>query len=243
MLEKNRILLSFQLALFFIILILPIANSIQLLLLFLLWVVTFRKLGPGEWILFILVNIIFTFNNIMAIRNGTFEFILPSSASKNEIFVSNGSLYILGVPIFEVFLWGFYILHTKRMLRLKLYSSSLLKPFLLSILFSLSFSLFPTQLGILLATTASVLTLFMFFHEKQDILCAGYMVFIGTILEHIGVHFGIWKYPGNYLTGVAYWYVNLFAGTGVLLNRLALPLTSKIIKMFTLKEQYLESER
>ena len=232
--ENNyKLVLSIQLILFYIILILPINNIIQTLLLLSLWFFTFKKLTKVEWFLIIFVNCVFTFNNHMAIANGTFRFLYPSGEiipALLKIEYVDSSIYLLGLPLFELFMWGYYLTHTLHFWNPQMAKPNFKLAIPLTVLFAASFSIFPQQERILMATSFSFFVLLMFYHTKDDLKCALHMIFIGTILEHLGVKFSLWSYNGDYAWGVAYWYVNLFGGTGILLSRLGLPLMDMVKK-------------
>lgn len=79
-----------------------VPNSIvQLVLLLLLWLVTFYPLTRVEIVIFIITCIFFTIADVLVLQYGVFQF------SQNDIW---------GMPFYEPFVWGFYFLHSMRML-------------------------------------------------------------------------------------------------------------------------------
>jgi len=199
-----------------LILVLPIENILKTLLLLSTWIVTFWPLRIKELALFIIVNIIFTFSNAGAISQNVFLFKNPD---------------IAGLPYWELFMWGFYFLHVYRMQ----FDDRKPDPFqwrsvTLSILFAISFSLPPSYT--LVVTTLMFAIILITFHTRNDVRFALHMIILGTFLEYMGVHFQQWYYPKEYVGGVAYWYVNLFGGAGILFYRVGIPLMELIGEKF-----------
>ena len=188
------------------ILLIPINSIAKAVLLLIIWAITFHPISKKEMLLFVFINLIFTLGNIMAIKRGAFYFMEQD---------------IGPLTAWEPFMWGFYCLHV-----IRFHGSSKLKTNrwvlgIMAAVFVLSFSISKDHNMILLTTTAAFVLLLFFFHEKQDIKYALHMIIIGTILEYCAVYFGLWAYPADYVGGVAYWYIALFGGTGILVDRVA----------------------
>src|SRR3990167_6273904 len=76
-------------------------NWSQLAALLVLWGITFQKLSKTE-VLFVLgACLFFTAMNAASLSQGIFSFTFPD---------------LLGMPVYELFMWGFYLLHLKRLL-------------------------------------------------------------------------------------------------------------------------------
>lgn len=67
----------------------------------LVWVLTFGRLTKVEAIFFVVVCVFFTGMNAASLEQGIFAFTDPD---------------ILRMPVYELVMWGFYLLHTKRLL-------------------------------------------------------------------------------------------------------------------------------
>src|SRR6202030_138984 len=77
------------------------SNGIKTLLLGLLWYATFGRLTRREWIAFGACCLLFTAMDIGSTRHGVFTFLHPTAG---------------GLPLYEFFMWGFFVLHAMRML-------------------------------------------------------------------------------------------------------------------------------
>jgi hypothetical protein len=177
------------------------------LVLIALWAATFRRLSFGEALLFAAACAIFTLMNALSLAQGVFWF------ARDDV---------LGMPYYELVMWGFYVTHTWRVLDGSIPAPSA-PAAVLAVLFAACFVV--SSGWILLGLTAAVLTAALyFFHERLDLAYAGYMVGLGALVEYTGVWTGEWGYPGDPPGGVPLWFVTLWGGVGLLLRRAALPL-------------------
>ena len=76
-------------------------STAQVVLLLLLWLITFYPLTRLEIVIFIITCIFFTIADILVIYRNVFEF---------------SHVDIWGMPLYEPFVWGFYFLHSMRMI-------------------------------------------------------------------------------------------------------------------------------
>ena len=173
-----------------------------------LWGATFGRIGPKELALFIGVCGFFTVMNAMSLAQGIFSFSAPD---------------FLGMPVYEFFMWGFYVLHTKRLLGDEAPSPSR-AAWALAVAYAIAFaSIKDAQL--LLFVTGALLTVgVILFHTPRDLAFLGYMVLLGAAVEYTGVWSGQWVYPGAPVGGVPPWFVTLWGGVGLFFHRLILPL-------------------
>lgn len=147
--------------------------------------------------------------NVMSLRQGIFSFTQPD---------------LLGMPWYEFFMWGFYLLHTLRILKGPAVVDKRGISWGLAICFAIAFGSISDQ-NILLGVTAMLLvTGLIFFHTTYDLAYTGYMVALGAAIEFTGVYSGQWSYPGTPITGVPFWFITLWGGVGLLLYRLVLPI-------------------
>lgn len=185
-------------------------NGAKAALLLLWWLLTFESLDLSAFALFALANVIFTGMNILSLRNGVFRFLSPDA---------------FGLPWYEFFMWGFYLLHASRtVLRGKNAESIRPAVWPLVIAFSACFACAPTP-GMLLASSAAVLAIgLIVFHSPGDLRSVSYMILLGMAIEYTGVWCGQWIYPNPPVGGVPLWFVTLWGGVGLFLHRLAYPL-------------------
>lgn len=180
-----------------------------------LWAVTFRKLNKPEAIFYIGVCAFFTLMNAMSLRQGIFAFTAPD---------------VLGMPVYELFMWGFYLLHLKRVLGGPAPESKPTVVWTLALLYATAFAVIPDA-GILLAVTGALLLVgLVLFHKPLDLAYTGYLILLGAAIEYTGVHSGQWHYPGDPLGGVPFWFITLWGGVGLFMRRLILPILTRYEK-------------
>lgn len=190
---------------------LPITNIVTGALLCAWWWLTFDGVSRRELALFVGAGVLFTAMDIAAVANGVFVFDDPD---------------LLGLPAWEPLMYGFYLVHTHRMLG-GLPASG---PRLPSVLFTAAFAgpfLVPLAWlghGGLFVVATMVLALGLLrFHDRWDLAYAGYMLALGVTLELVGTTAGQWHYEGA-ASAVPPWSATMFAGIGLALRRLVLPL-------------------
>ena len=187
----------------------PIPNFAQLLALLLVWVLTFRPLARAELLLFIGVNALFVGMNAGALAQGVFRFARPD---------------LLGMPAWEFFMWGFYVLHVIRVVQGPVPQGKPWVALAFAAAFAAPFSTVPDPRWLLLATAAILAVAFVVFHERHDFLYSGYMLLVGTLVEYTGVWSGQWSYPaGAPPGGVPFWFITMWAGVGLFARRLVVP--------------------
>lgn len=172
------------------------------------WAVTFRRIEFKEVVLVVGVCCFFTVMNAMSLAQGIFSFTEPD---------------ILGMPVYELFMWGFYILHTKRLLGDAPPAPSRVA-WGLALAYSAAFAGIKDATTLLLVTGTLLAIAVYLFHTRRDLAFLGYMVLLGALMEYTGVGSGQWTYPGAPLGGVPPWFVTLWGGVGLFFHRLILPL-------------------
>ncbi len=178
----------------------------------LVWALSFGRLGRAEAVFFVLVCLFFTAMNAASLAQGIFAFTDPD---------------LLGMPVYELFMWGFYLLHTRRLLGGAAPTGRRAAVWTLALLYSLAFATIHDA-QVLLAVTAALLGAgLVLFHEREDLAYVGYMVLLGAAVEYTGVWSGQWGYPGDPPGGVPLWFITLWGGVGLFLRRLVLPLLAR----------------
>jgi hypothetical protein len=176
-----------------------------------LWAVTFDRLTRAEMILYLAVCAFFTVMNLASLRQGIFSFTHPD---------------VLHMPAYEFFMWGFYLLHTLRMLRGPSPEDRQPAVWVLATLYAGSFAAISDPELLLLVTAILLVIGIALFHERFDVAYVCYMIVVGAAIEYTGVLSGQWHYPGAPPGGVPLWFVTLWGGVGLFLRRLVLPVLS-----------------
>ncbi|RYE92763.1 MAG: hypothetical protein EOO78_28270 [Oxalobacteraceae bacterium] len=175
-----------------------------------MWALLFLPLRRAEVFMVIGVCLFFFGMNASALKQGIFQFREPD---------------ILGMPFYELFMWGFYLLHVYRFWGDAAASSKnqTILAWVLGIFFAAAFSAITDQ-RLLFAVTAGLLVIaLVFFHDQSDLAYAGHMVVLGALIEYVGVHAGQWSYPIDVPGGVPPWFVTMWGGIGLFFRRLVLP--------------------
>jgi hypothetical protein len=201
-------LLILQLLLTFCILALPIVAGIKVAILLFLWLLTFIKITKKELFIFLAINSIFILSDIGAIKNGFFSF------NEHDIGV---------LPYYELFMWGFYLLHAHRMLAGPYPKKSEKKVFILALLFTLTFILNPPGHGVLLLSGFILLISLYYFHNKADVRYILYLIVIGLIVEWIGLKYNLWQYSTNNYFLIITQIMIMWGASGLYFRRLAGP--------------------
>lgn len=204
----TRPLLLIQLTLTLFVLGVIQGNLTKALLLLTLWFATFYPVSRKELALYFIACVFFTIMNTLSLKQGIFAFAHPD---------------VLGMPVYELFMWGFYLLHTKRMVAGRVPERVDKVTYALAFLYAVAFSAIPDQNLLLVVTAVLLLIGLLFFHEKLDLAYTGYMILLGAAIEYTGVLSGEWYYPDHPWGGVPLWFITLWGGVGLFLRRLVLP--------------------
>jgi hypothetical protein len=184
------------------------SNAARLVAMLALWGFTFRRVTAAEAGLFGFGCVFFTAMNVLSLRQGIFAFTDPD---------------LLGLPVYELCLWGFYLLHAWRVLGGAAPERPGVSTWLLAGLYALAFATLPDPDLLLVATGVLLAVALVLCHEPLDLAYAGYMVLVGAAVEYVGVWSGQWHYPADPPGGVPLWFVTLWGGVGLFLRRLVLP--------------------
>jgi hypothetical protein len=204
----SRLLVFLQLPLTLAILVIVPGNLLKTALLVLLWAVTFQRLNRAETVYFGFACFFFTLMNVASLKQGIFRFQNPD---------------IIGLPYYEFFMWGFYLLHSKRLIGGAAPEKINWKAIVIAVLYSVSFSTIQDQSILLLATGTLLAIALLIFHETGDLAHTAYLIVLGAAIEYTGVASSQWSYPSPPPGGVPLWFITLWGGVGLLARRLALP--------------------
>jgi hypothetical protein len=202
-----------RLALTYAILFLVPGAMLKTGLLLTLWIAAFAPWKKSDAALFIGSSALFTVMNTASIHRGLFKFAAPN---------------FLGLPYWEFFLWGFWVLHTHRIADGPPAPRPGRWEWSLVILFALSFVLFQSATAVLLASGAVLAAALARWHAADDGRHVAHMLLIGTLLEYPGVALGLWSYPDPPVGGVPPWYATMWGGIGLFLRRWAVPLATRL---------------
>ncbi len=183
-------------------------NVAKLVLLVALWALTFGRVRRSEAALFLGACVLFTGMNAMALRQGIFRFSEPD---------------VLGMPLYELGMWGFYLLHTRRLWPAPAAALPGWILWLTMACFALSFVAITDSLWLLVASGLALASAVALSHRGPDLVHAAYMVVLGLLVEATGVASGQWSYPSNPPLGVPLWFMTLWGGVGYFASRVAWP--------------------
>ena len=137
-------------------------NAWKLAALVLLWGLTFGRISKAEWRLLLGICIFFSAMNAAALHQGIFRFNQPD---------------VLGLPWYEWCMWGFYLLHTIRVLAGAPPTTQQRLAWTLAVVYAAAFALI-ADAHVLLAVTAGLLVCALFWFPT----CVG----MGAIFEFEG---------------------------------------------------------
>lgn len=173
------------------------------------WLATFWPIGKSEMVFFVLICLLSTVINALALRQGVCKFAAAD---------------VLGMPYFELLMWGFYALHLRRLLGGPAPGGGLGVACGLALLFGLCLCTIANQVLLLVATTAVIGLGLCFFHDRWDLAYIGYMIGVGMAIEYAGVWTGQWSYPDAPWGGVPPWFMTLWGGVGLFVRRIGFSL-------------------
>ena len=184
-------------------------NWVKLAVMVVIWTVGFGRLSLAEFAATGLINLLFILMDKGALRQGIFQFRDPDA---------------IGLPVYEFFMWGFYILHAARFLNgPTARPRRILWALGLGAVFSLCFSVVSDPSLLAVAAAAVLAASLVFFHEPMDYAFTVYMTAIGALVEYIGVATDQWTYPHAPGGGVPLWSFAMWGGIGLFTRRLLVP--------------------
>jgi hypothetical protein len=173
-----------------------------------LWAIGFRRVSRAELALMVVVDMVFVLADGGALRKHVFRFTHPD---------------LLGLPIYEFLMWGFYTLHAIRFIGGRCPRLTI-PTVILAAIFAAAFSTIGDANRLLLVSAAVLALALLCHHERDDLRYAGYMIVVGALVEYVGTGTGQWAYPAAPHGGVPAWFVTMWGGVGLFTRRLFLPL-------------------
>jgi hypothetical protein len=184
-------------------------NGLKLIAMGLIWAITFGRISRRELVILVCVNVLFSLMDLGALRNGAFLFRRPN---------------LLGLPIYEFFMWGFFTLHALRFVAKAPASRSLWFSIALAAIFALPFTILTQPVPLFFASSVLLIAALALLRDPMDFAYTAYMVAVGCLIEYIGVWTGQWAYPDAPIGGVALWFIPMWGGVGLFTGRLLGPL-------------------
>ena len=182
-------------------------NAFKLVAFMAVWALGFGRISRAELLLMLGIDILFVLMNLGAQRQGVFRFNRPD---------------LLGMPMYEFVMWGFYILCTLRFLDGQPPRGKRWVALGLAAVFALPFSTVGDATALTLVSAAILAVCLVLYRESMDIAYVLTMITMGALVECIGVATGQWTYPGS--DGVPLWFATMWGGVGLFTRRLLLPL-------------------
>lgn len=207
--RRERLILLFQLAVTAAVLGWLPGNVIKLTAMVVVWAITFRRISSRELMTMVGVNVLFSLMNLGALHSGVFRFRHPD---------------LLGLPIYEFFMWGFYTLHALRFVGRKPESPRLTFSLVLATLFAVPFLTVAQPIVLFFASSIVLIVSLAVLREPVDYTYTAYLIAVGCVIEYVGVWTGQWTYPAAPLGGVALWFIPMWGGVGLFTGRLLAPL-------------------
>jgi len=205
---RRTILIGQLLATLAVLAVVP-GNAVKTVSLLALWLVTFYPVGRRELVFYLGVCTLFSVMDVVTLRQGIFRF-------------TNAD--VLGMPMFEFFMWGFYLLHVTRFVSGPSPPNRKAASWGLTAAFCIAFSILHEPVALLAVSGGLLVVGLILFHEPLDFAYVGYTVLVGALVEYTGVWSGQWAYPGAPWGGVPPWFITLWGGVGLILRSTMLPI-------------------
>lgn len=203
---------------------LPISNEIKALNFLLIIFFLLRPKNLKEIAMIIIANIVFVVSDIAAVQSGFFKFTNPD---------------LFGLPYWEFFAWGFWILYMYRLLPKHFPSNLQLAAVIGGVLFSQAFGIIESRELLLLVTILIIIVSLKFLHTINDYLYLGYLALVGMAVETVGLYFNLWTYPNSNLVLAAVQFVVMWAGVGLYFRNIIGPFISETKKQdFVLRNHF-----
>jgi hypothetical protein len=203
--NRNRLVLLAQLGGTLAILAWAPGNLLKTLLFLALWGVTFYPVSRRELVFYGVVSAFFSVLDIMSVSQGVFLFHHPD---------------FLGLPLFEFFMWGFYLLHGFRMLGGPVPRNELRIVIGLTALFAIPFVTIPNQQLLTCVAGGALIIALVRYHQRWDFTYVAFFILLGTVVESVGVASCNWGYPEDPSFGVPLWFAIMWGGVGLFARRL-----------------------
>ncbi|MDO8408382.1 MAG: hypothetical protein Q7S95_04125 [bacterium] len=211
LIRPSRVLLLVQLVGTLAILFAVPNTILQTFLLLLLWAITFWPLTRSELVIFVLTCVLFTGADIAVVSRGIFHFAHPD---------------MWGLPYYEPFVWGFYFLHSMRVIGGRP-QTQVLPGLVFALLFVGTVSLIPDVTILLIVAGVLLISALVYFRTAKDFQYTGYLLLLGFVIETLGVSTRVWSYSiDNYVV----WWAITWAASGLILYRAVMPVGMRLAK-------------
>jgi hypothetical protein len=175
-------------------------NSVKLAVMAVFWLVGFGSLSAAEIAGGAVVCLLFVAMDEGALRQGVFRFLQPDFA---------------GLPIYEFFIWGFYVVHALRFVGCERGERFRPVSLALAAVFAACFTTITDPEMLAVAAGAVVAVSLVLLRRSGDIASAIYMIGMGALVEYVGVGTGQWVYPDAPSGGVPLWSFMMWTGIGL----------------------------
>ena len=190
-------------------------NGVKLAVMVVIWVIGFGGLSPVELAAAGLVNLLFVGMDEAALRQGIFQFRHPDA---------------IGLPVYEFFMWGFFILHAINFLDgPQANPRRILRSLGLATVFALCFPAITDPLLLAVAAGGVLAASLVILREPADLAYTIYMAAVGALVEYVGVGTGQWSYPHAPAGGVPVWSFAMWGGVGLFSRRLLVPMLQRAV--------------
>lgn len=180
-------------------------NYLKTIALLIFWGISFYPIAKLEIIFFITSSFLFVVANFGALKNLTFDFAVK------DIFL---------MPYNELFMWGFYCLNAHRFINVEAKARVNIKKLLLYIVgFATTFSVVHNEnvlCGILLLIFIIAL---LNFKSQRGIKYIGYFLFMGIVVETLGLSFNLWNYPHAIYFPIPIWAPLMWSNIGLIMSQ------------------------
>lgn len=208
---RDRGILLLQLALTSAILGWLPGNAVKLAAMFVVWAIGFRRISARELMIMAGVNLLFSLMDLAALQTGVFRFREPD---------------LFGLPIYEPFMWGFFVVHALRFIGKVPAPPCLNLSLGLAVLFAVPFLTVSHPFVLFCISSILLIANLVVLRNRVDFAYTGYLVAVGCVIEYVGVWTGQWVYPGSPAGGVALWFIPMWGGVGLFTGRLLAPLVA-----------------
>lgn len=198
--ETNRFFkLGLRLIVFLAILAFVPESTFKFVAFSLFALIAFHPLSRIEFILFIFVNIIY--------------FIMDAAAIHNQFFAFEFT-QILGMPYYEMLVWGIYYLIALRSVSNHPIPKSHRYFFLSFICFLMAFNASPTpELRSIFCLIILIISL-IFSFNKQSLMVIILFLVMGLSVEQTGIYKGFWYYPNEVTNYIPIWSYLVWVASG-----------------------------
>lgn len=187
-------------------------NLFKLIVMAGIWAIGFQRLSVRELLVMAGVDGLFSLMDMGALHSGVFRFRHPD---------------LLGLPIYEFFMWGYFTLSALRFIGRAPATPRLVPSLALAVAFAIPFATVTQPATLFCVASLVLIVALAVLREPVDFAYTGYLIAVGCIIEYVGVWTGQWEYPGPPPGGVALWFIPMWGGVGLFTGRLLAPIVKR----------------